>query len=393
MWGVLVCMIAILAGCSADLCQPPRQVVAPSSNTERGSLQFGQFQFEAVGFPRVTPSLAARADGGVACVTCNGIFSIDASFHSIGRLDSRDSGGVVAAPDHAIYAKVPGSQLGTTDIVALTASGTVRWRSTIGTPAEAVDLIGSDDSLYVNAAPRDDTSQLTQTTLFALDAATGAQRIVATGLSVIGPSHRGVIVVPPHEAMVQPTVQQIDPDGHLVWSHQIQSSTPPAFLGTLATADGGVLVFGLVYANVDLGDRTIPIANLHPENGFVAAFDATGATQWGFAVDSGGVTHVAVTPDGQLLVASERQVGGGLFSPEIDTYLAVATTAGVIRSLTIDGFGAQQIRGLAAAPDGTAWIQVDNARTSDSPNEPPSILQIGGKHFPEEGSYLFKIVP
>ena len=390
---ILACVTpAILAACSTDLCQPPRQVVAPSSSTEPGSLQFGQFQFEAAIRSPVTRSLAAGSDGIVACATCSGIFSIDTSYHSIGSLDTRGVGGVVAHDD-AIYAKIPGSQLDTTDIVAFSPSGTPRWRSTLGTAPESVDLIASDDSVYVSAVPRDSTSQLTQRTLFAIDAATGAQRTVATGLHVIGPSHRGVIAVALSDSRPQRTVQQIDPDGNVVWSHSIQSTLGPELASTLATADGLVAVFGLVFSDVDLGERTIPIVNINRENGFVAAFDATGATQWAFPVDSGGVTHVATTPQGQLLVASQRQVGGGLLSPEIDTYLSVATTAGVVRSLTIDGVGIQEIRGLAAAPDGTAWIQVDNLITSDSENEPPAILQVSGKHFPEVGTYLFKIVP
>jgi len=395
---LLACTItAALCGCSASLCEPPRQVVTPSSSTERGTLQYGQFQFEETSQSWVNQSLVARSDGSVVCVTCSGIFSIDGSFHQTASLEGASPSGVVVAPDDSIYTMVPGRDRGTTDIVALSRSGATHWRSTLGTRFERIGLAASNDSLYASAAPFDETSQLQTTTLFAFDAATGAQRTVATGVQLIGPAHRGVITIAPHELSAAPTVQQIDPAGNVAWSHTIHVSngTLPAIGGSLGASDGGVIVFGTTIYNVDLGDLVIhiPAANINRDNGFVVAFDATGATRWGFAVDSGGVTHVAATAQGELLVASQRQVGGGLLSPQIDTYLAVATPAGVTRSLTIDGAGIQEILGLAAAPDGAAWIQVLNARSSDDDDELPPIAQIGDHGFPELGVYLFKIVP
>jgi hypothetical protein len=389
MWRVLTCTIAAaLCGCTTDPCDHHDQVVAPSSSTEPGTLQSGQLLSGTSTQRSDTPALVARSDGTVVCVTCAGIVMFDPLLRPIGSIDTAGPSGVAVAADDSIYAVLPGGVAGTADIAAISPSGAVRWRSTVHVASPMVRLIASDDGLYAGGQsfPRD---QLPQTTLIAIDPATGAQRSLATGVTPLGPAHRGVMAL----ASASPlTVQQIAPDGSVAWSHAIQGSTVE-LAGSVATPDGGVIVYGTSYSAIDLGDRTVTVPRPNVDNGIVVAFDASGATQWAFAVGTGGITHLARTAGGELLIASEHQVGGGLNSPQIDTYLAIATPTGVTRSLTIDGAGIQEILGLAAAPDGAAWITVQNEPTGDSPNELPPIAQIGEHRFPNLGTYLFKIVP
>lgn len=69
----------------------------------------------------------------------------------------------------------------------------------------------------------------------------------------------------------------------------------------------------------------------------------------------------------------------------------MATPAGISRTLRIDGSGHQVIGGLAAAPDGTVWVQVSSFVDDDLPPEP--VFQIGDHIFMDPGEYLFQIVP
>jgi hypothetical protein len=384
---------AALGGCTADPCDHRDQVVAPSSSSEPGTLQSGELLSETSAPRSETPAVVVRSDGTIVCVTCAGITAFDPSLHVIGSIETRGPAGVAVTSDDALYAVLPGRAAGRADIVAISPSGAVRWRSTILAESGLVHLIASDDGLYAAALPIDSRDR--QTTLFAIDPATGAQHTVATGIGALGPAHRGVMAIGSRDiGSWEPlTVEQIEPDGTIAWSHTLRSTVVPELAGSVATADGGVIVFGTTLVPIDLGDRQIAVPYPNRENGFVIGFDATGATQWAFAVGTGGVTHLARTATGQLLIASKRQVGGGLFSPQIDTYLATATPTGVSRSLTIDGAGIQEILGLAAAPDGAAWIQVQNAVSSDDDDELPPIVQIGDRRFPNPGVYLFKLVP
>jgi hypothetical protein len=398
MWRVLCVITAALCGCSANVCDDPDEVVAPSSSTAPGTVQRGLRQSDDVA--RSAASLAVRSDGTVICVTCASIATFDPSLRQLGRVAAQGRAGVVVTADDSIFAVRLGSEPGTIDIIALSPAGTIRWRSPVD--SEAVDLFASDDNLYAVARLADANGQQRPRTVFAVDPATGALHTIATTFSPIGPAHRGILAV---SAVPGPPgslgIDQIDPAGNIAWSHIVRSFVG-AFAGSAPIADGGVIVFGSTYSDVDLGDATITIPARDRENGFVAAFDATGATRWAFAVETGGVTHlavaadaapgVAVTADSRLFIAS-RTVSGSDLSPRIDSHLAVATPAGVTRSLTIDGDGDQKIIGLAAAVDGAAWIQLENTRSIGDFDDEPPLAHIGSLRFPAPGLYLFELVP
>jgi hypothetical protein len=160
--------------------------------------------------------------------------------------------------------------------------------------------------------------------------------------------------------------------------------------GAVVTPDGGAIVFGGTSGTLDFGDRTLPGAGQ-----FIAGFDASGATQWAFKLDaptgflgSPLIGAVALTSRGEILIASIIDVN---LSTEW-AFLSVATPAGISRTLDFfAGRGAHMITGLAVAPDGAAWVQVENGVLEEG-DRPPEI-NIGDHTFTDEGTYLFKLVP
>lgn len=170
-----------------------------------------------------------------------------------------------------------------------------------------------------------------------------------------------------------------------MWSRTITSTADGVLViyGAAAAADGGVVVFGVTDSLLDFGDRTLSVMG----QWFVAGFDASGATQWAFAPRNS-MTHIALTAQGSLLIAGQE---GSTFVHNIDASLSVATPAGISRTLHITGRVNQRIDGLAAAPDGSAWIYVSNFVDDDYLPDP--VIQISDHTFADAGSYLFKIVP
>lgn len=363
-------------------------------------MQSGVLQSSGAWQHSATPALAVRSDGTVVCVTCTGVVAFEPSLRQRGGLDATGPAGVVVAHDDSIFAVVPGTDVDTTEIVALEPTGQIRWRSTIGTRTVSVKLIASDDGLYAWAQRFSQMSRLPESTLFAVDTATGALRSMATDVGVIGPAHRGVIG---GAATSAPAVAQLDPTGKVVWSHAIGGFIRPALNGSLPTADGGVIVFGTIFGELDLGDLTIPWTPGPVSRGVIIRFDANGATQWGYAVDDGGVTQLVaiaaadpqrgIAGEERFVAAGGRQVGGSMFSPDDDSFLTVATSAGVTRQLTLGGRGIQDLFGIAAAPDGAVWVQLLNLTSADEGDDPPPILEIGDQQFTDSGVLLFKIVP
>jgi hypothetical protein len=395
-WAVAV----ILAACGADPCPPVGRVVASSTSTDPGTVQSGLLQASDDWQLSATAALAVRSDGTVICVTCTGVVTLGPSLRRLGGLGTPGPAGVVVARDDSIFAVVPGDDIETTDVVALDPTGQIRWRSTLGTRTVSVKLIASDDGLYAWAQPFTQQSALQHVTLFAIDPTTGALRSVATDAAVIGPAHRGVIARAPADPAA---LQQLDPAGNIVWSHPFRAFHSPEINGSLPSADGGVIVFGTIFSDLDLGDLMIRFTPGDVSDGVIISFDATGATRWGYAAHNGGIAQLTAIsgadrqgdPAGEdrFIAAGQRQVGGGLLSPDIDSYLILATPTGVTRQLTIGGPGIQDLFAIAAAPDGAVWAQVLNVISTDDHPEPAPVIEIGDHRFADSGVYLFKIVP
>ena len=151
--------------------------------------------------------------------------------------------------------------------------------------------------------------------------------------------------------------------------------------------DGGVVVYGNAGSSADFGDLTFG------SGAFVASFDRTGATQWAFSVQDLDVLRgIAVSRTGDILIGSQIGERSLSVSSRVDTYVSIATPAGVFRTVKLDGAGAQLFATLAAASDGTAWVQVRNARSEFPVSDPDPAMQIGDQTFTDEGTYLLKIV-
>jgi hypothetical protein len=364
MWRVLVCGAAsVLAACTNGDCEDARQVVAPSSDTTPGTLQSGTLQSPPRDQRSKTAALATRSDGSVLCVTCTGIVTFDAKLHEIDRTDAVGPIGIAVAPDDAFYAIMRAPEIGTAELVAMSPAGARRWTAQIAAPSNLVKVVAGAEGAYAGAwIASSDIILPSMEVILGFDAQTGAQRTVATGLDLLAVAHSGVLTVDLRDGPMV-TLRQLDPAGTVVWSRTIASAPGNLQIGgAVVTPDGRAIVFG--------------------------------STQWAFATDAislANITNLALTTQGEIVITSEHQTGGLLFSPDVDAYISVATPDGIVRTLGIDGRGIQSIAGLAAAPDGLAWVQVESSRSSDE--SPGPLMQIGGRTFSEEGSYLFKLVP
>jgi outer membrane protein assembly factor BamB len=379
MWRVIVCAVVwALAGCSGD-CAELRQIVASSMGNEPGTIRSG------IMFQTYTGAVAARADGSVMCLTCSGMAMFDAGLHQIGRPNVDEPINLVVAPDDTVYAATSSSEVYPTELVALSPEGEPRWKAEFSVVPSQLTLAAGTEGLYVGAAlATGPGSLLTTPTIFRFDAATGDRHKLATNQNLLGAAHSGVFTFESQDEK-SVTLHHLDPDGNVVWSHALASTFDGLALNrAVASPDGGVIVLGFTPAALDFGDRTIPDNEGLP---FVAGFDAAGATQWVFTLDHY-VTDLALSAQGEILLAS--QSGGGITGPAADAFLFVATPAGVAHTINIDGPGDQYITGLAAAPDGLVWVQVDSG--SDD-NQPPPAMRIGDHTFTDPATYLFKLVP
>jgi hypothetical protein len=100
------------------------------------------------------------------------------------------------------------------------------------------------------------------------------------------------------------------------------------------------------------------------------------------------VAHVAVSGEDEVLLTSEP---ASSFEHQSDASLAVATPAGISRTLSFTGPGHQQIQGVAVTPDGFAWLQITSYADPDL--EVPPVMHVGDLTFTDPGTYLFKLVP
>jgi outer membrane protein assembly factor BamB len=368
----------MIAGCGTSddpfACRDARQIVAPSSTGEPGTVLAGSLLTYGS-----AAAIAALPDGGVVCLTCLGVVALDAGLRETALVKPQPDplGGVAVAPDGAIYVPVHGQ------LVALSPGGEQRWMVEVplGT---AGPLVARTEGAYIETMRIGSTGQ-PEHVILGYEAATGAQRVVATGQHLFGAGPGGIVTVE-DQGSTSVVLHSLDPAGRVVWSHTLTASDRGLELqGVAASPDGSTIVLGRSPAALDLGDRTLPAPN--GSISFVAAFDAIGATLGAFTVNGFGASYLAVTTKAEIVVAgyTEHSVGVGT----ADTHLAVATPAGITRTLDIDGPGSQTVKALATAPDGAVWIQIDVPGSEDG--HPDPVMQIRGRTFSDIGTYLFKL--
>jgi len=357
-------MLTTSAGCSSTgtECEGPRQIVAPSSSRGPGAVQLGLF-LQPAGYPTPAQPPAALHDGGVVCFTCGGIVVFDAGLHDNRAIDTAGWYAVAVAPDDAIYAVASGAA--TPEVVALSPAGTLRWRAPVASFNGR--LFAGSEGPYVGVSGPGSEPTSGIETVFGFDAATGERRTLVTGQHLLGAGNGRVLTSEPVGGGYV-TLHQLDSAGSVLWSSAMVSGE---LSGVVATPDGGEIVAG---PSTDAA-------------GFVIGFSAAGERQWSFSTRYR-ITHLTLSSQGEILLAGNNDRGA--YTP-VSSYLSVASPAGIERTLTIHGEGDQYIEGLAAAPDGLAWVQIDNAIVDDG--RPGAALPLGGHTFTDTGTYLFKIVP
>jgi len=378
-------MLTAIAGCTDSLeCKRAHRVLQSEGN-EPGTLR------AATVFQAAYPAIAPMSDGSVVCLTCTGFVVMDRT------LDVQREGGeppysVAVGSDDTIYvAQLPnrykadtseGSEL---DLVAFEPGGARRWRQPLPDRSSAHLISAVPQGVYV------ETSDGVE--LFA--AATGERRVVSPR-SVLAADHNGLFTVTPNQdGATEATLHRLDLTGALQWERTWKSPGGVGISAAVTTPEGGLIVVGAAGKSIDFGDRTLsdPVLGV-----FLASIDASGATQWAYALASHGLpnetyslpSHLALMPSGDVLLAGELSTGQRFPFQLRDAYLAIASPTGFIRPHLIVGAGDQRIVGLAAGSDGAAWLEVANEPIE---GEADAEMRFGDHEFHEADIYVFAIVP
>jgi hypothetical protein len=372
---VSICLVA--CGTSDDRV---RVLVAPTASTTPGTLVAALL---LPGDPSAdrAHALIARSDGGIAVTANNDLWILDGQARTVGRDTTADVLALAAAPDDTLFATSAPTVGDAATVRAWSATGQPLWAAPLD--AVAVAIAARPEGPYVEASGG---------TIYAFDAATGARRAFATHQRLLAATHAGVVTFDAPTATTA-VVHLLDRAGSTVWSHT--ASWPAGTRGlsielAAAMPDGGVAIFGGASTDTDLSDATIPAG------GYVAVFSATGATRWvahyaGLPkpVLSRPVRGFAAVGHGQVAVVDDTD--GPYPSPPADTSITVLDAGAVARTAKVDGVEAQVTRGIAAAPDGALWLEVDNEVTDD--NRPSPVLTVLGHTFTDPGTYLLELAP
>jgi hypothetical protein len=286
---------------------------------------------------------------------------------------------IAVAPDDTVYAVLLGTLIRIDDLAHASTTSASPWRAVVGSHGA---LVAGNEGPYAGPFSGMPSSDFA---IHGFDAMTGQSRTVASGQYLLAAARGGGVFTVEGQGKQSATLRRLDPAGTVVWSRTLTTAVDGIFIqGGVATADGGVSVFGSSAGTVDFGDRT-----LVSPGAFVAGFDASGATQLAFA--SPYVMRMAQTAQGEILIAGDTAPGGTEGTMSTDAFLSVATPTGISRTLYFSGGGDQFIAGLAATPDGFAWIEIGNFKHDDP--EPDPVMHVGDHMFADSGYYLFKIVP
>jgi hypothetical protein len=375
-------MVAAVAGCTDSLeCKRAHRVVLSDGN-EPGTLR------AATVFQAAFPAIAPLSNGSVVCLTCTGFMVMDRT------LDVQYEGGeppynVAVGSDDTIYVvqlpngyKTKISEAPVIDLVAFEPGGALRWRQPLPGGSFTRPLAAVPQGVYVETSGG--------VALFA--AATGEGRAVSSQ-SLLAADHNGLftMTLPDHHTLApEVTIRRLAATGAMQWERTWKSPEGVVIFAAVTTPEGGLIVAGGVQETIDFGDRTLSDPVL---GDFLVAIDASGTTQWAYALSSHGLSteafglpsYLALMPSGDVLLAGERSTG-----QQSDAYLAVASPTGVVRTHRIEGAADQRIHGLAAGSDGVAWLEVANQPIE---GESDVEMRFGGHEFHEPDIYVFAIVP
>jgi hypothetical protein len=358
----LVCILSMLAASACDSepdCAAFEQLVSDPSAVAPGAVR---------GVIRQDGALRLVEGGAGMCRTCAGVLALDADLAEVSQLP-------VAAETHAalgsggtLYVADTGATASPAALRSLSAfapDGTLRWKVD-ATVHQVIKIRADADTVYL------ETEGGSVHTVYALDAATGAERFMRPSSVLLG---TGVIMRVDKEPGVPATVEVLDAVGDPLWEHDVGGGFPTA---AVRRPDGGIVVVGAALADVVLPDRTLELGDSHA---FAYESDAAGAVQWAFAFDALDA-RLALSSTGEVLLQ------GYMLEPDHPLFVAVAAPAGLARMHVLGGRGIRVPTDFAAGPDGAAWITVDLR-----PGPSAVTLLVGDHVFEEPGAYLVSIVP
>ncbi|MDP9865993.1 MULTISPECIES: alpha/beta hydrolase-fold protein [Streptosporangium] len=190
----------------------------------------------------------------------------------------------------------------------------------------------------------------------------------ADGSVTLGLAAGGPVDGQPHAGKLDAVLIRRGPDGATRWTRQLGTASDERLYGVAALPDGGVLAAG--YTKGDLDGR-------HPGNttddAFVARLDADGAVRWltqfGAAGTADRVYGLAAAPDGGAYLAGYTK--GALAGPnsgDKDAVLVrVAADGQITWTRQLGGAGEDKATGVAA--DGTG-VSVVGSATAGLPGAP-----------------------
>jgi hypothetical protein len=393
-------LVWVVGACSPDPCEPER--LGSCSDCGPGQIRHG-VRFGGYGWL----DTHATTGGGVACEACDVIYTFDRRGNEVRAVAIENVVDIAVASSGEMYALTqftppydiefeerPASDW---SLVALDDMGAERWR---------VALETTTISFYIKAAPEGPYAVKGSEfggmlTAFDPNGVPRWSRELTDGFEPDG--HGGVFVFKhvfePHVASAQPAITLIDGvTGAERWNRTFTVYNDnlvynaAMFVTAANTTPAGELVVGGAFEgiSIDLGGRVL--TTTMRMDGFVAAFDASGATR--FAHTTGlGINAVAAVGDAVAIAGRyEREVG--VLPPagyEPDGYLALFDQAGAIRVHHVGGDSIRPLR-LDDAGDGSVWASVYAQATDPDERE----LVLGSRRYGHASgghTYLLNVTP
>jgi hypothetical protein len=366
LWTCMVCWIA-LTGCSSDGdCPAPRAVTS-----SEGGLQGVLFENTFGG------KVAMQPNGDAMCVTCSGLVDIAPDLHQLQHIDASGGSDVVVGADGAMYLVVGDTDPAQATLMAYAAGGAPRWSATLPT-GSSVKVVAAAEGPYAQTTLQS-PERITMSAIEGFDPTTGAMRSLASETLLGAAPGGGVLTGAPDARGNVLTLHRLDATGAPAWTVNLTPTTAlVSLLFAVAAPDGSSVFVGTSGDVLTAGTVTIPMGDV-----FVLVVDRNGQPTSGFSMYQLFVDAVAVSPQGDILLAGDVPNPEG--QQDTDAMLAVASPTGVVRTISVTGKLVQQITSLAPAADGTVWMQVEN-----EPVEGTSApMMVGDQTFAAAGTYLF----
>ncbi len=167
-------------------------------------------------------------------------------------------------------------------------------------------------------------------------------------------------------------VVKFDPDGNALWSRRYGDASAQYATGMAVDPSGNVYVTGVLEGMVDFGGG-YSFTSVGGDDAFVLKLSPDGDTLWAVAggdVEDQSPSHIAVAPDGSVVIAGQLQgsisFGGGpsAVAPPSVTSLFVAKLSADGQGMAVNvtgetGAASEELLSLAIAPNGDVLLGGD----------------------------------